>query len=232
MARNIPCWVITCSCLYLRITLRSPHGAHEKSNNGTEWYLLTGIIPINYKIIKNHGIPFPGESKWREIASVSAVWTRSSVQCVCVRACECVCVCVRLCVCLMGRGGPGGVGGWGMGAPYETKPITSKGRLLVTRWAALEGRSRDSDCWNVGAAEQKWRGLEDQKETWKSQVAPNLYLSTGIPKSGIGKGVPDLYKGKSPRFAESVTIGISELHHCQVQNTFPAHETQVVPKAL
>ena len=63
-------------------------------------------------------------------------------------------------------------------------------------------------------------------------MAPNLYLSTGIPKSDIGKGVPDLYKGKSHRLADSVTIGISELQHRQVQNTFPVHETQVVPKAL
>lgn len=45
----------------------------------------------------------------------------------------------------------------------------------------------------------KWGGLEDQKETWKSQVSPNLYLSTRITVSGIWKGVPDLYKVKSHR---------------------------------
>lgn len=42
-------------------------------------------------------------------------------------------------------------------------------------------------------------GLEDQKETWKSQVSPNLYLSTRITVSGIWKGIPDLYKVKSHR---------------------------------
>lgn len=142
---------------------------------------------MHYKIIKNHGILFPGKYKCKEITSASPLWPRGPA---CVGGC------------LMGQGGAAGVGaGFGgmVGGGREMKPFTSKGRL-VEQVGALWGRCRDS-CWAGTHMCQgnKWGGLEDQKKTWKSQVTPNLYLSTRITMSGIWKGAPDLYKVKSHR---------------------------------
>ena len=78
----------------------------------------------------------------------------------------------------------------------------------------------------------KWEGLEDQKKIWKSQVAPNLYLSTRITMSGIWKRVPRLYKVKSHRLGESVMDLIQLVSLLPSTEHIPAQETQVVPKAL
>lgn len=75
-------------------------------------------------------------------------------------------------------------------------------------------------------------GLEDQKETWKPQVTPNLYLSTRITATGIWKGVPDLYKVKSHILGESVMDLIQLVSLLPNIEYILAPETPVAPKAL
>lgn len=164
MARNILGWIIMCSCLYLWITLRSPHRTQEESNNGTVCYLLTGIIPINYKIIKNHGMPFSGKSKWREITSVSTVRTRSSVQCMCMHGCvgACMCGCVRV------FNGPGRAWRSRRMRDGGTAAHHFKGAAVGEQVGGSLGKVQGQLlCWNTYAAGQQGRGAGRSKGNLK-----------------------------------------------------------------
>ena len=107
-----------------------------------------------------------------------------------------------VCGCLRGRGGmgrPGEGAGEGWRALWN-EAHHFKGAAGREQVGGSLGRVQGQLCKGTHMwPGSKWGGLEDQKETWKSQVSPNLYLSTRISVSGIWKGVPDLYKVKSHR---------------------------------
>ena len=171
---------------------------------------------MHYKIIKNHGILFPGKSKCKEVTSASSLWTRSP-------AC--------VCVCLMGQGGAAGVGA-GFGGGMKWSPSLQSGGWW-SRWAlSREGAGTVAELEHTCGRAAKEGGWKIKRKPENHRSPPICTSQLGLQCQAFERERLIFTRSRATDSGESVMDLIQPASLRPSTEHIPAQDTQVVPEAL